>query len=170
MAAMLLAACTQNGTSHIYETEVNGESFTVDTKENTITHMGDVYRYEENEWPKTPRIIYPNGADFADGLGSSNYDPERYVSGETLIAVASGAENSKPVAKNPVDVFGNILLGMLLCGIGALNIFKPEFGWYLKLGWKIRDGEPSDLYLALARFGGGVSVLIGIIVILVAIL
>ena len=169
VAAMLLAACTQNENKHIYETAVNDQLFTVDTKQNTITHMGDVYRYEDGKWPEGMRIIYPNGADFQNGIGSSNYDPERYVDGETLIGVASGAESSKPAVKNPMKVFGNILLGILLCGVGVLNIFHPEFGWYLKLGWKIRDGEPSDLYLALARFGGGVSVLIGIIVFLTAI-
>ena len=169
MAAVLLAACTQSKNTNIYKTEVNGQQFTVDTKQNTITHEGDLYRYESGQWPDGMRIIYPNGADYQNGKGSSNYDPERYVPGDTLIGVATNAENSKSAVKNPMKVFGNILLGILLCGVGVLNIFHPEFGWYLKLGWKFRDGEPSDLYLGLARFGGGVSALVGVIVILVAI-
>ena len=168
MAAMLLAACT-NGNNYVFDIEIDGELFTVDTKKDTITHAGDVYGYESGQWPDGMQITYPNGADFRNGKGSNNYDPERYVDGETLISVASQAENNKPAVKNPIEVLGNILLGIFLCGAGVLNLFHPEFGWYLKLGWKIRDGEPSDLYLTLARFGGGASVLLGIIVILVGI-
>ena len=166
MAAVLLAACTQNENKHIYETAVNDQLFTVDTKQNTITHMSDVYRYEDGKWPEGMRIIYPNGADFQNGIGSSNYDPERYVDGETLIGVASGAESRK--ADNKVEI-GNLFLGLFLCGVGAFNLFCPQLAWYLEFGWKFRDAEPSDFYLGFIRFGGGVAALIGIVLFLTAI-
>ena len=166
VAAMLLAACTQSGEKNIYETWINDQLFTVDTKQNTITHMGDVYRYESSEWPSGIRIIYPNGADFKGGTGSSNYDPVRYVPGETLVGVAGGAISRK--ADNKVEI-GNLFLGLFLCGIGAFNLFCPQLAWYWEFGWKFRDAEPSDFYLGFIRFIGGVVALIGIIMFLVAI-
>ena len=168
MAAVLLAACT-NGNNYVFDIEIDGELFTVDTKKDTITHAGDVYGYESGQWPDGMQITYPNGADFRNGKGSSNYDPERYVDGETLISVASQAENNKPAVKNPVEVLGKIGLGILVSGFGILYMLYPQDIWFLKNGWKFREAEPSDLYLGLVRFGGGVSVLIGIITILVAI-
>ncbi len=166
MATVLLVACTQRENTNIYETEVNGRLFTVDTKKDTITHEGDVYHYESGQWPEGMRIIYPNGADFKDGTGSSNYDPERYVPGETLIGVASGAESRKQ--DNKVEI-GNLFLGLFLCVVGAFNLFCPQLAWYWEFGWKFRDTEPSGLYLGFIRFGGGVAALIGIIMFLTAI-
>ena len=47
--------------------------------------------------------------------------------------------------------------------IGGLVVFAvPEVAWYLKEGWKFRDAEPSDIALAMNKFGGVVGALIGI--------
>ncbi|MOA66346.1 hypothetical protein D3C78_1930730 [compost metagenome] len=55
--------------------------------------------------------------------------------------------------------------GLIIIAIGLLNIFKPSFAWYLKEGWKVSGGsEPSDTYLALTRFGGVFSIILGLFV------
>ncbi|OPA80312.1 hypothetical protein BVG16_06140 [Paenibacillus selenitireducens] len=57
--------------------------------------------------------------------------------------------------------------GIIIIAIGLLNIFKPEFAWYLKEGWKVDgDSEPSDTYLTLTRFGGVVATIMGFIVLM----
>lgn len=56
-----------------------------------------------------------------------------------------------------------IIFAIICLGIGALNIFCPELGWYLSEGWKFRDAEPSDFALTMTRIGGVISVIIGFI-------
>jgi hypothetical protein len=57
--------------------------------------------------------------------------------------------------------------GLLVIGVGLLNIFYPSFAWYLKEGWKVAgDSEPSDTYLFLTKIGGGIATLMGIVVFL----
>lgn len=59
------------------------------------------------------------------------------------------------------------LLAIVLLGVGLFNILSPQTAWYLSEGWKFRDAEPSDLALGLARAGGVVCCLIGVILIFV---
>ncbi|GIP25875.1 hypothetical protein J23TS9_10050 [Paenibacillus sp. J23TS9] len=57
-----------------------------------------------------------------------------------------------------------IFSGILFIVIGILNIVKPNFAWYLKEGWKIDgDSEPSDNYIVLAKIGGVIALVMGII-------
>ena len=56
------------------------------------------------------------------------------------------------------------ILGLVLIGIGAVMLVKPQFVYKLTEGWK-HDGdvyEPSRLYLWSTRFGGVMFVLAGI--------
>ncbi len=41
----------------------------------------------------------------------------------------------------------------------------PYFAWYVRLGWKFKDAEPSDLALNVGRISGIVLVIVGFILI-----
>ncbi len=55
-----------------------------------------------------------------------------------------------------------ILLGIGMCIVGAISIFAPKVGWYLDSGWKYKNTEPSDFYIIMSRFGGALTLIIGI--------
>ncbi|WP_424922995.1 DUF6199 family natural product biosynthesis protein [Alicyclobacillus sacchari] len=52
--------------------------------------------------------------------------------------------------------------------VGVFHLLAPEAAWYLHIGWKLRDAEPSDGYLMFLRVGGGAGCLIGLILIIAA--
>ncbi len=54
-------------------------------------------------------------------------------------------------------------MGILLMIIGLFNLISPQTGWYLSYGWRFKDAEPSDAALVMARIGGGIAILIGVI-------
>lgn len=57
--------------------------------------------------------------------------------------------------------------GVLVIGLGALNIKYPRFFWFLSEGWKFRDAEPSDVAIFLGQAGGVVTIIIGIVLLFV---
>ena len=56
------------------------------------------------------------------------------------------------------------ILGLVLIGIGAVMLAKPQFVYELTESWKHDGGagEPSKLYLSSTRFGGVMLILSGI--------
>ena len=42
-------------------------------------------------------------------------------------------------------------------------MLAPRAAWYLSVGWKLRDAEPSDTYLIMNRLGGGLAIFVAII-------
>ncbi|MCG7378088.1 hypothetical protein MH215_13885 [Paenibacillus sp. ACRSA] len=56
-------------------------------------------------------------------------------------------------------------IGVLALILGALFAIWPYLGWYLRLGWRLKDAEPSDLALSVDRILGVVLVIIGLILI-----
>lgn len=142
--------------------EVNG--FTIDKAEQTITRDRDVYHYTISG--STVTIFYPDGSryywTYSDmggyGGSSSDYDPIRYASGDTLLDVI----NYQP----PRRTSGNFGAGLLLAAIGLLNLLAPRVSWYLSYGWRFRNAEPSDAALVLGRIGGGIVLFIGFLLII----
>jgi len=61
--------------------------------------------------------------------------------------------------------FGRILLGLVVIGVGMLVTAFPEGAWYLTHGWRFQNAEPSDAALIFERFGGIVTVIVGIVMI-----
>ena len=138
----------------------------MDPVNHTITYEDDVYIYTVTASGRSRthyEITYPNGATYywtkTDTVGSGgwsdDYDETRYISGDILIDAIR--------FKQPREKTGNPFLGILLIGLGALNIWKPELSFYLRYGWAVRNAEPSDGYLAMTAFGGIVVVVIGLI-------
>lgn len=58
------------------------------------------------------------------------------------------------------------LLGFVLIFFGAISVMWPYSAWYLSVGWKLKDAEPSDLALTMNRVGGSLMVIVGFIVML----
>lgn len=59
----------------------------------------------------------------------------------------------------------NGLFGFILLVIGILGVASPYSVWYLSIGWKIKDAEPSDAALAMHRTVGVIASLAGFILI-----
>ena len=56
------------------------------------------------------------------------------------------------------------ILGLVLIGIGAVMLAKPQLVYELTESWKHDGGvdEPSGLYIGSTRFGGVMFILAGI--------
>ena len=48
---------------------------------------------------------------------------------------------------------------MVFLLIGAVNTAAPKAAWFLEVGWKLKDAEPSDAALAWNR-GIGILLLV----------
>jgi hypothetical protein len=57
------------------------------------------------------------------------------------------------------------LFGLLIIAFGAISIFFPHFIFFINEGWKLRDAEPSDLYLTMTRIGGVIAIGVGLYVV-----
>ncbi|MBB5171952.1 DUF6199 family natural product biosynthesis protein [Texcoconibacillus texcoconensis] len=55
---------------------------------------------------------------------------------------------------NPVGII--FILG------GLFSAFFPHAAWYLQIGWKLKDTDPSELALIANRVGGGIVAIIGL--------
>lgn len=53
--------------------------------------------------------------------------------------------------------------------VSVFHLLAPRAAWYLHLGWKLQDAEPSEGYLTFLRFGGGIGIVVGIIMMITAI-
>lgn len=175
LLALLLTACggESEPKSSVYPVEYLGTTYYVDLAQGTVTCGEDVYTFTVSVSGDTrsTKITYPNGATYnwtdtgygGAGGASEGYDEVRYVDGFTLINIIDQAGPSRDTR----DRQGNPLLGFVCILIGALNLAFPQIGWYLRYGWHFKDAEPSDLAIGMARLGGGVVILIGIILIFI---
>lgn len=53
-------------------------------------------------------------------------------------------------------------MGIILILIGLFNLILPREAWYLEVGWKLKDSEPSEGAIIFNRVVGGILVVIGI--------
>lgn len=51
----------------------------------------------------------------------------------------------------------------LLIVIGLFSLLAPRAAWYMEIGWKLKDSEPSEGVLNLNRIIGFVLILVGIL-------
>ena len=59
---------------------------------------------------------------------------------------------------------------MLLAILGVAMVIKPELLWRIEHIFTVKDGEPTELYLALMRLGGGFFIIAAIVCTVVAVL
>ena len=125
-------------------------------------------------------FTYPDGNVYSAGIQSANssgaggvsagsvcadYD---YYSGYTdplslCYALTSPRETERAASSGSNHPF----VALLLCGVGIFNLAAPKASWYLSYGWRFKDAEPSDAYMAIARIGGAIALVIGIIMLIV---
>lgn len=56
-----------------------------------------------------------------------------------------------------------IAIAVLLVGIGIVHLLAPRISWWLSLGWKVQRASPSRMYMVVARVGGAVLAVIGVV-------
>lgn len=164
LCVLFLSACGKDsGDPNVYDVEYGGKTYTVDQNNRTIAFDGHVCQFEVSGSGSTMRfkVTYPNGATYSGsgwaGSHSDDYDPDRYVSGDTLWDVL---EQGRPgEQKNS----GHWFIGLLLVGFGILEAAYPQVSWYLSHGWRYKNAEPSDLVLGLGRVTGIIMIIAGII-------
>lgn len=179
LAALLsisVCACASSGRGSVYAVTRNGTEYTVDWENGTISDESNTYQFtfSGDSSGYTIHITYPDGSTyswseqtnssgsgFGTGMASVDYDANRYVGGDVLCDILEMGAPAPSRESKP----GMILLAIVLLGVGLFNILSPQTAWYLSEGWKFRGAEPSDLALGLARAGGVVCCLIGVILI-----
>lgn len=148
------------------------DGFTVNTESCTITKGEDVYHYTLSGSGNSSgiTITYPNGAKYYftwsgnTGMGgwSDDYDPERYVDGDTLSDLISFGPPKSESSRS-----GSPLFGLICIALGLFSAIAPETAWYLEWGWRYKNADPSDAALFFERLGGIVAIIIGAILMFV---
>lgn len=133
----------------------NGETVQV-----TYTQKKDGYTY---------RVEFANGNYYTYsqagtvGIGSASKDmtdEERQWSTEA-IEIYEDEYGKATVTNKKASYFMSVLLII----VGAFLLFAPKGAWYLQIGWRLRNTEPSDLALTANRMIGGILIFIGVIII-----
>ena len=174
-----LSACakkTQADANEPYSVEYNHTVYTitpVDENTGTISDGTNTYTYQYE--PHIPgysvKFTYPDGETYTwtddgnnmSGTTSQGFDFDQYPDGWTLSDIL--LQNSS--AKNAHKTGKNVALIFILLAVGAVNAVWPKATWYLEMGWKIRDAEPSEAALGWNRGIGIVAVVIAVIMIII---
>lgn len=165
-----LWGCAQQ--EKVYTIDRNGTQFFIDTENRTISDGSHTYHYmlSYTASSSSVTITYPNGSTFYDtvvkgGNGSSgwsnDYKEDAYVSGWTLSNVVR-----ETIPKSAHT--GKIIAGLILIALSIVEIAFPQGMWYLRYGWHFKSIEPSDAALAVARVGGVVGIILGVVLMLTA--
>lgn len=164
LCLLFLSACTADkGDPNVYDVEYKGKLYSVDQINRTIAVDGYTCEFDITYGGRFV-VTYPDGSTYSadsdigwGGSHSENFDPEQYVTGDTLWEVL---EQDRPGAKQTSNHAG---LGILLVLFGVLEAAFPQASWWLSHGWRFKNAEPSDLALGLGRTVGVIMILIGII-------
>lgn len=125
--------------TYSYQYDAAGSSYSV-----TFTYPdGETYRCVENGGTSS-------GAVFSSGSTSLDFDFDKYPDGMTLKRVLERS----PSAKNEKKSTKNVGLIFFLLVIGVINTAWPQATWYLDVGWKVKDAEPSKAALIWGRVVG----------------
>ncbi len=146
-------ACDPNQKLQVDET-ANGAKVTVDSKVYLVTGTA-----------QEMQVILPGGQAVtmhysqnsssgatAPGVNPTMEDWNRVDELHTLLY---------PEQNTPANPWLHVF-GLILIGIGLLGILNPRLYWLINEGWKFENAEPSEIYLLLARIGGGVAILAGL--------
>ena len=165
LLSLVLSAC---GKPAVYTVEKQGMTFTLDTENCTITQNGNVYRYEIEQGNATIKytITYPDGATYrmnwSGGIGTSGgnalYNDEPRLDGNILIAIL----REELASRKAPDY---ILVSLLCIGLGIFNAAAPKAVCYLRRGWRYKNAEPSEAYVALTQISG-IALIIGGVILL----
>lgn len=168
---LLLSLCACSGSKEPYTVEEGWRTFEIDPEACTISDESDTYEYTiSGDSPNyCITIKYPDGSTYYESYRekdsgttsvtagwSDDYSEYRYVKGSTLCNVLK-EELSQPTR------FALNFWAVLVIGLGVLNVAKPRIAWWLAIGWRFKDAEPSNLALILNRVGGVICIIGGIL-------
>lgn len=180
LAALVLSlsACAKKQTQSAlepYTTGWDGAVYTVtplDAYKGTISDGTNTYsyRYDTGGTGYSVTFTYPDGETYtwtensSSGCGeaSLNFDFEKYPSGMVLKGLLRKVRTTQEdtSAKN----WGIILF---LLFVGGINTACPQLTWYLDVGWKVKDGEPSEAALGWSRTVGVVLLIVAVVMMIV---
>jgi len=63
----------------------------------------------------------------------------------------------------PVIPESLLFFGLLILAAGVVSLIRPEIFWHLRVGRKIPGVPPVKLYLTVLRFGGLLTVALGVL-------
>jgi|SRR5690606_11779511 len=119
------------------------------------------YRYEV-EFENGNKYFYEKSEDAGYGGGYELTSEEISLAKEAINKYEQ--KNGDATSYSSIS-FGNPL-GIVIFLFGLLAVLFPQAAWYLEIGWKLRDAEPSELALIANRVGGILVALIGLFVFL----
>ena len=180
-----LCACAEKKTQSAlepYTTGWDGTVYTVtpiDNYKGTITDGTNTYsyRYDTSGSSYGVTFTYPDGetyrctqngstssgAAFSSGSASLDFDFDKYPDGMTLDRVLKRSPAAKHEEKSTKS-WGIILF---LLFVGGINTACPQLTWYLDVGWKVKDGEPSEAALGWSRTVGVVLLIVAVVMMIV---
>ena len=180
LAALVLSrsACAEKQTKNAlepYSIGWDGRVYTVtpiDNDKGTISDGTNTYsyRYDASGTGYSVTFTYPDGETYTwtensssgRGEASLNFDFEKYPSGMVLKGLLRKVRTTQEdtSAKN----WGIILF---LLFVGGINTACPQLTWYLDVGWKVKDGEPSEAALGWSRTVGVVLLIVAVVMMIV---
>lgn len=84
-----------------------------------------------------------------------------------VVTALASTHSSGKGSKSPV---GFIIVGILFILIGGMNLLKPDLSYRMNR-WQYKNKqawEPSSSALVVARIGGAIAVIVGIVLLVVA--
>ncbi|TCT16724.1 hypothetical protein EDC18_10119 [Natranaerovirga pectinivora] len=151
--------------SYVFKSSSGGGAITINTFDRSSSMKRyDVYIgsnvYILNGDTNRINVIYPNGQKtFAMRNGGAGKLVEGYPWPIDFMHLIISFEEmiNRPKTNNE-----HFFYGIIFIGIGIYSYKNPELGWYLKHGWKYRNAEPSDFYIAGIKVLCVILVLIGL--------
>ena len=158
----------------ISEITAGGVTYTIDRINRTVYDGSYTYKYSitgtPTNWNMT--LTYPDGSKFIYEreagknivTGTGNVNERVYASSQTLYNILADQlpKNPPAPAQNKIDI-ENILCAVLLCGLGAWQLAKPEFFAKAQVIFWVRNAEPSDFAIFMTRLVGALCVFAGIL-------
>ncbi len=62
-----------------------------------------------------------------------------------------------------------IAIAVVLVIVGIGHLVAPRVSWWLSLGWRIQDASPSQVYLVVARAGGAILAVVGVVLFMIGV-
>ncbi len=181
LAALVLSlsACAEKQTKNAlepYSIGWDGRVYTVtpiDNDKGTISDGTNTYsyRYDAGGSGYSVTFAYPDGetytwkedGNFSSGATSPDFDSGKYPDGMTLDRVLKRS----PAAKHEEKSTKNWGIILFLLFVGGINTACPQLTWYLDVGWKVKDAEPSEAALGWSRTVGVVLLIVAVVMMIV---
>ena len=181
LAALVLSlsACAEKQTKNAlepYSIGWDGRVYTVtpiDNDKGTISDGTNTYsyRYDASGTGYSVTFTYPDGetytwkedGNFSSGATSPDFDSGKYPDGMTLDRVLKRS----PAAKHEEKSTKNWGIILFLLFVGGINTACPQLTWYLDVGWKVKDAEPSEAALGWSRTVGVVLLIVAVVMMIV---